>query len=544
MRRLRYAWLLALASWATLGCGTEEEHPTQVIAVFDADDALRPRVARVAVEVFDSEGASVGDAELTTTDPGADLPWFGLRLVPRADDASRRFSFVAEAFDDAGDSLGVQTVEGGYVEGEVREIWIVFDDACVDEACPDGFRCQEARCVERCVEPTPPDGVTRSRPFACGDPCSGPVCTGELIAQCEDGALVVERACLLGCADASACQEIVASNLDRVVGAPPPELGDLHVPDRYCYFDTGGEINVNGGGQLRAAGDLADGIRFEPVDVDGQPYYVVSLRNLTIDAGGVLALGLDRPFIFLVHGEAMIDGRLQAGPAGQRRGGLDDGMGPGAGTAGTAGMTSLGGGGGASYGSIGGAGGAGDADAPGGLPSTTYGTPELVPLLAGSSGGGGAGGAEGGDSGGAVQVTARTRIVLGPDSDVQARGGRGETVGGAAGGGGGSGGGVLLEAPVVILSPGPDRRVQAAGGAGGAGRDAMGAEVERGQPSSSTNPAEDGRDGAMASGGGGGAGRVRINNANASGLSDYEGEVSPTGASVFTVGEVGRAPPE
>ncbi|MEM9190965.1 MAG: hypothetical protein AAGF12_17400 [Myxococcota bacterium] len=511
------------------GCGTGD---TQVIVVFDVDESLQAALGELRVEIFDPDGITVGNTTFDLTDP-SELPVFGLRLVPRGGDASRRFSLRAELTAANGDSLGTQRVAGRYTEGEVREVWVVFDAGCASLACPSGFRCQNDQCVEECVDPTPPGGVTRSRPFACGTPCTAPSCQGDVIASCEAGALTVERECTLGCASINACQEVLDSNLGRVVGAPPPELEDLVIPANvFAFFDGAGAIQADGNA-LRGPGDFVNGTRWEQVGVNGQVYDVLTVRNLTIPPESVLSLNGANPYLLLIHGEARIDGRIQlAGRAGAERPGGERGPGGGTDATGVGG-----GGGGASYGSLGGRGGG-----TGGARGESYGNPELVPLLPGSIGGNGASGGRGGEGAGAVQVTARTRIVIGPSGDISARGDIGETSDTGPGGGGGSGGGVLLEAPTVILMAGSRERIDATGGDGGLGREG-GATLPRARGSESSEPGENGPTGAMSGGGGAGAGRIRINNVDGSGLRTYEEEVAPTGGPL-TVGVVGRSPPE
>ncbi len=528
-----------LLAASLVGCRVASEE-TEIIVAFDAADGLRERVARIHVDILDDQAAPRGEADFDLADPAAELPLFALRLIPTGGNADRRWGVVATAFDRDGATLGEQRVEGTYVAGEVREVWVVFDQECEGAACPDGYRCQLGECVERCVEGTVPDGVRRSAPAACADPCDGPVCEGEIIARCDRGARVVERECRLGCADPTACQEVVASNLDEVVGAPSAELGDMVIEDGYTYMLGDGAISDG----VRDAGDLSNGIRWRVVEVAGQRYEVFEMRNLLIRPGSTFSLTQGRPFIFLVHGEAIVEGRIQASArAGGAPPSAGDGGGPGGGGAGARAPSGFGGGGGGGFGSSGGAGGDGDVDAPGGAGGGVYGTPELIPLVAGSAGGGGAGGALGGAGGGAVQITARTRIVVRGGGSIEARGGPGEVIEGAAGGGGGSGGAVLLEAPRIELAQSDEARIIAAGRGGARGRDAAGATIEGGRGGDSSAPGGDGESGLEAGGGGGGAGRVRVNNADGDGRTSYEGLVEPTGASVFTVGRVQGGPP-
>jgi hypothetical protein len=191
--------------------------------------------------------------------------------------------------------------------------------------------------------------------------------------------------------------------------------------------------------------------------------------------------------------------------------------------------------GGGSYCGVGGGGAASQLPAAGGGP--TYGSPEIVPLVGGSSGG-----AEldsSGAAGGAIEIIAGQQITIGLFGAISAGGGGGGEYNFA--GGGGSGGAILLEAPTVTVSgvlaangggggvsegstsagSGADSTASATAapgfeGVGGSG--SAGSEINGG----SGNPS-DGGTGFGA--GGGGAGRIRIN--TASGSAVITGIVSP-----------------
>ena len=134
------------------------------------------------------------------------------------------------------------------------------------------------------------------------------------------------------------------------------------------------------------------------------------------------------------------------------------------------------GGGGGGFGTAGAAGGTADPTAAAaGAAGIAYGTAQMTTLIGGSAGGDAACGdnpARGGAGGGAVQLTARVRIVL--NGVVTAHGGGGSA--GLrctprdsydAGAGGGSGGVIFLQAPVLTMNGGSG--LYANGGGGGAG---------------------------------------------------------------------------
>lgn len=192
---------------------------------------------------------------------------------------------------------------------------------------------------------------------------------------------------------------------------------------------------------------------------DGRLHYT----TVTVGAGRTLRFqrnALNTPVQLLAQGDVVIDGVISvdgstapasppiggaAGPGGFDGGkpgfgaefGPGDGYGPGGGTGGLDNDSTAGAGAGVH---------AVGANGPQqhGRP---YGTPLLIPLLGGSGGGGHAGqpGRGGGGGGGALLIAANTRIVLGENGSVTARGGgRGSSSRNA-----GSGGAIRLLAPKV-----------------------------------------------------------------------------------------------
>jgi hypothetical protein len=218
------------------------------------------------------------------------------------------------------------------------------------------------------------------------------------------------------------------------------------------------------------------------------------------------------------------------------------GAGPGGGPGGTATGAMIYAGSGASFCGVGGAG----ALQGGGTPNskgTGYGTPDLVPLLAGSSGGSAT--SAGGSGGGAIQLSAGKSITVIAGGLISVPGGGG-TFGGSSAynqepGGGGSGGALLLEAPTVTIAG----TLAANGGGGGQGNGDAGENGKatadpalggrKGSDSFGGNggagDTPDGTDGTVgggqpAGGGGGGAGRIRIN--TTTGTASVTGTVSPS----------------
>jgi hypothetical protein len=194
------------------------------------------------------------------------------------------------------------------------------------------------------------------------------------------------------------------------------------------------------------------------------------------------------------------------------------GIGPGGGLSGPVSRQAAGGGG--SFCGLGGVGSAQQGATPYGK-SSAYGTPELVPLVGGSTGGTGYYG--GGDAGGALQLVAGRSIELFAGAFISAPGQGGGFR--TPAGGGGSGGAILIEAPTVTIAG-----ILAVNGGGGGGADSGGDDgydyatpAAGGVEASTTNHGGnggagdiiDGGDGISAAtanaAGGGGVGRIRIN---------------------------------
>jgi hypothetical protein len=193
---------------------------------------------------------------------------------------------------------------------------------------------------------------------------------------------------------------------------------------------------------------------------------------------------------------------------------------------------------GAAGGTFCGVGGSGGVNiAPGAIPATAYGTPDLIPLFGGSAGGAGFGGLGGlgGAGGGAVQLVAGSTITVGLGGFVNVGGGGGVQNGGA----GGSGGALLIEAPTVnvlgkLAANGGGGTIYNGGASGQSGlassAPALGCAPTAGAGSAASSL--NGTDGTMtpgdsnsSGGAGGGAGRIRLN--TATGTAQITGMVSP-----------------
>jgi hypothetical protein len=581
---------LTFAGLIALGVGCDEG--TLVVVHADAEATARAGATSVVATVIGPDGMR------EESYASSDIP-LRLALEPRGGDASRRYEIVLELRDEADSVLGRQRALSGYVDGEERELRLLFDDACVGVICGDGESCYEGACVDACVEPTVPGAVSRSEFEPCSVPSDGglpdapacddaapPSCVDGDIERCEGGTVVTE-ACGLDCAAGeTACPQILPSNVGDLV-AMDVSSRDVVVPaGQHWVVDT---TDMS----LRAFDGDPDGAELSPdlSDVElravvtdpaeGREVGVVAVASLHVESGATFEGIGSRPLVILAATDVQIDGTLtvassgdRVGAGGQPGGTPGPGNGEGAGADGSSDTTEFvfSGGGGGGYGTAGGAGGEGYDEATsrdGGDGGDPYGAPSLVPLLAGSGGGSGGGGTfraqHGGPGGGAIQVSAGRSITVGASGVVDASGGgglqgqTGTTAGG--GGGGGSGGSLMLEAPDVELAGavgsnggggsagggpcddirgplGTDGSATMAPALGGVPTTCRGRGGDGNDPMGATTDGERNRDGG---GGGGGSGRVRINTEVILPPEDYPTVLPDASSGAFSTGRVERA---
>jgi hypothetical protein len=186
----------------------------------------------------------------------------------------------------------------------------------------------------------------------------------------------------------------------------------------------------------------------------GPNVMVVRLRGLTVSNNHVLKLTGNKPVIFLVAGDVLVDlgGKIDAGASGTTAGPGGSLAANCAGSTGSDASASDTGAGGGGFGTTGGTGKSksnGNGGAGGGASAGT----NLQPLRGGCAGGtGGNGRGAGGGGGGAFEISASGTIQIGTGSNTAllsaAGGGSPATTSNNTGsGGGGSGGGILLVAP-------------------------------------------------------------------------------------------------
>lgn len=238
---------------------------------------------------------------------------------------------------------------------------------------------------------------------------------------------------------------------------------------------------------------------------------LISVDALSIAAGTTLRVIGDRPLIVASWSTITVDGAIDASSDATGRGA---GANPAdcsvhAAIAGENDDAGGAGGGGGGFQGAGGTGGEGGAGATGGNGGVAVAAPLLLGGCAGARGGtGDTPGGSGGDGGGAVQLTARTGVMITGTVHAGGSGGDPATTNGGndadgGGGGGGSGGMIGLEAPDVTVASGAT--LAANGGGGGEGiNDGPGGRGSDGAPAAtraSGGNGGDGGNGGLGSGG-------------------------------------------
>lgn len=322
------------------------------------------------------------------------------------------------------------------------------------------------------------------------------------------------------------------SNTDTATGLADalnaPDLGDLNLSDCGPELISSeiGKVGCNDPDYQ----SVSSGGSYKRIEGFGgtKKYEIFVARNITVEAGRILAAGGDRPAILIARDTITINGGIDVSP-GKVGAYVAPDVGPGDGKSANLDTTGEGGGGGFC-----GAGGKGGINAAAG--GATYGNATIVPLQGGSNGGALLGAA----GGGALQLVAGQKIVIAAAGFIDAPGD-------GTGGGGGSGGAILLEAPTVQVlgsitanggsggapggnpgtkggrtatpTPGGMSSDHINGGAGGAGASVNGGDgVKLGTDTEA--------DGHGSANGGGGAGWIRIN--TASGAAEISGVISPS----------------
>lgn len=337
-------------------------------------------------------------------------------------------------------------------------------------------------------------------------------------------------------AGADAAQPTLAFQPSNIVltGLDLSTVGDADLSSD-CELATAAMITAGDGTGSACFRDFVETVLTQS---DGSKIHVLIFKSLKIEPNVHVTVDLDAgglPLALVALGDMAILGTLDVGARGDTAygGGFQStqntqkGAGPGGGPAATAAGTPGAGAGGGSYCGLGGQGGLeSGATPPASAPTAAYGTPELIPLVGGSSGGSGSFGA--GAGGGAVQLVAFGQFSTAAGSFISVGGGGGQPAVSSSAtdnaGGGGSGGSILIEATGAQIAG-----ILAANGGGGGGTSAKGQNATpnatpaaggamAGQSAGGAGSAGAGIAGAAAAsgagpvgGGGGGAGRIRIN---------------------------------
>ncbi len=172
----RFLWLIAVlaAAFAWVGCRTFPA--TQVLVFFHAEPTLAASATRLEVRVFDAMGT---EPVFESVEPlaGAVGALARVPLVPASGDASRRFRIEGSLLDDAGAVVSTVSAASGYVEHELRELHLWFDDDCAGVDCGVGRTCQSGVCLGECFEAEPAGSLRSSARCGECELCTGGTCT-------------------------------------------------------------------------------------------------------------------------------------------------------------------------------------------------------------------------------------------------------------------------------------------------------------------------------------------------------------------------------
>ena len=156
-------WIAGLALLAPIGCQlqTSWRPQTQAVVDIDADESVRARIKslRVVVSGSDQRDQLTGAVapsldEVLTFGADDDVQW-PLRFVlkPPSGDLSRFFSLTASARDDGSKVIAQVRVASGYVGGQVRQLALHFDRACLDVNCGADQTCGAGQCRDAWIAP-------------------------------------------------------------------------------------------------------------------------------------------------------------------------------------------------------------------------------------------------------------------------------------------------------------------------------------------------------------------------------------------------------
>lgn len=150
----------ALALVVLLGCS---DTPTQTLVRFEADPELEERADAIRVQLFREDGEPFYEQ---TPMLDFELARRKVPVEPLDGDASRRFRVVAELLE-GGAPFATVRAETGFVRGEVREVWLRFDAACLPITCGTRESCRAGACGGDCIDPQPRGSDRPSPAYVC-----------------------------------------------------------------------------------------------------------------------------------------------------------------------------------------------------------------------------------------------------------------------------------------------------------------------------------------------------------------------------------------
>lgn len=116
----RWLLLAPLLILGPLGC---TDTPTQVLVHVEADPGVAARADGVRVRIF-GVGTDYDESPANFAFP------LTIPVLPQDGDGSRRFHVEAAALEGAA-VLAIVRAETGFIDGELRHVWLRLEDACV-----------------------------------------------------------------------------------------------------------------------------------------------------------------------------------------------------------------------------------------------------------------------------------------------------------------------------------------------------------------------------------------------------------------------------
>ena len=159
-------WAFALLVPCALACG--DDASGAALTAYDvhlsADGCTLAAADTIVVTVFDEAGTPVDEitAQLDGTPPEAMFPT-GVRIAAGSE-SSAGFRIVSE-MRASGVPINRVSARGEYVPGELEELRLLFDDACLGIECREGRTCVEGGCADDFMPaPASPHGMRATCP--------------------------------------------------------------------------------------------------------------------------------------------------------------------------------------------------------------------------------------------------------------------------------------------------------------------------------------------------------------------------------------------